>query len=153
MGVVTCVKESVYSAALTRGETYEVTEVDQAKHQVRLRGESGRTRWFPMHCFVEGSIKVPVLAGFSVDDPLDGRSQGLVEVTVELTGGQKRWCLVATPKGLVSSGEELEGGVAEFHAPNHHLLIISSLTVGTIGALLRHLDSQGELEACTLPLE
>ena len=48
---VTCIIESVYSHALTRGKRYMVLQADETKRQVKVRGDGGRARWYPMYCF------------------------------------------------------------------------------------------------------
>jgi hypothetical protein len=44
-----CILNTNY--ALTFARLYTILEHDQAKHQVRVRGDNNRTRWFPEGCF------------------------------------------------------------------------------------------------------
>ncbi|MEZ5657056.1 MAG: hypothetical protein R3E83_00530 [Burkholderiaceae bacterium] len=148
-----CVCESVYRGALTRGARYEVLALDPDRRQARMRGDNGRVRWFPLYCFAAGDVSVPRLAAFRIDDPIDPDGAYSVEVTVTLTDGQLRWCVFATPEALAASGELIDAGPARFHFGNRHIIIATALSEALIGAMLRQIDGQGELLACTLALE
>ncbi|MGU3501520.1 hypothetical protein [Mycobacterium sp. C31M] len=49
--IVTCVSVGAYEGGLSRGSGYTILGHDVVKRQVRVRGDGGRTRWFPIYCF------------------------------------------------------------------------------------------------------
>jgi hypothetical protein len=146
---LTCISESVYQHALTRGKIYDVLAVDADKDQVRVAADDGRMLWFSRSCFAEGAQEVPRLVSFIAQDPWGTASRQPIEVTVRLSDGSKRFCWVATPQALQATGDCLSDGSTFFHAPNRNLLILSHVTQHTVELLLRHLDAQGELEGCS----
>jgi hypothetical protein len=147
------VSESVYRGALTRGKHYTVLTLDDGKSQVRIKGDNGRTRWFPAYCFDQSDRSVPALAAFHLDDPIRPDEDLPVEVTVELSNGERRWCIFATPSALASCGDWIEGSQVPWHYGNRHIIIARELSEDLIGRMLHHIDSQGELVECTLQLE
>lgn len=151
MREITCVCESVYGDALTRGQRYEVRAKDSQKRQVRITGDNGRTRWFPTYCFDLSNGSVPILASFELDDPINPHDDLPIDVTVELSNGEQRWCIFATPSALARCGNWIEGTQVPFHYGNRHIIIARELSKELIGRMLRYIDSQGELAECTLP--
>jgi len=149
---MTCVCESVYRGALTRGKRYTVRAIDSEKRQVRITGDNGRTRWFPADCFDQSDRSVPTLATFHLDDPIRPHEGLSIEVTVELSNGERRWCIFATPSALACCGDWIEGTQVPFHYCNQHIIIARELSEELIGRMLRYIDSQGGLAECTLPL-
>jgi hypothetical protein len=127
MNELTCVCESVYKQALTRGQVYAV--LDQKGKQYLVRGDNGRVRWFPQYCFVEGTPVVPTLDHFQLDDPLEATQRMPIEVTVTLSTGEKRWCLVATPAALAQGGNWIEGTTVPFLYGLRHLIIAAEVGV------------------------
>ena len=152
MSEMICVCESVYRDALTRGKRYAVRAIDSEKRQVRITGDNGRTRWFPVYCFDQSDLSVPMLATFHLDDPIRPHEDLPIEVTVELSNGEQRWCIFATPSSLASCGDWIEGTQVPFHYCNRHIIIARELSEELVGRMLRYIDSQGELAECTLPL-
>jgi hypothetical protein len=153
MSEMVCVRESVYRYALTRGQRYTVFAADDAKRQVRVKGNNGRTRWFPIYCFDQSTRSVPTLATFHLDDPISADDDLSIEVTVELSDGERRWCTFVTPDALASRGDWIDGTQIPFHYGNRHIVVARELSEDLIGRMLRYIDSQGELAQCTLPLE
>lgn len=153
MSEMVCVSESVYRDALTRGKQYTVLAIDDEKRQVRIKGDNGRTRWFSAYCFDQSHRSVPTLATFHLDDPISPHEDRTIEVTVELTNGERRWCFFATPPALASCGHWIEGTQVPFHYDNRHIIIARELSEDLIGRMLRYIDSQGALVECTLELE
>lgn len=150
---VVCVSESVYHSALTRGNRYRVLDIDVAKQQLRIQGDNGRTRWFPMYCFGQGDQHVPTLTGFHVDDPIEWAQASGIEVTVHFEDGERRWCILATPSALAGCGDLIDGTDVHFHYDlPRNFILVSNLSEDLIGRVLRHLESQGDLLQCTLPL-
>lgn len=150
MNELTCICVSVYAQALTRGRQYTI--LDQKGKQYLLEGDNGRVRLFPNYCFTEGVISVPVLAHFQIEHPLELAETTILEVTVTLSTGEKRWCLVATPAALAHGGNWIEGTTIPFRYGLRHLIIASELNEVLIGRMLHYIDSQGQLLECTLPL-
>jgi len=148
--IATCQCVSVFGNALTRGKQYSVLAVDEEKRQVRVRGDNGRIRWFPAYCFTLDATKVPILVDYWLD-PVDTPHDFPIDVTVQLSDGQERWCVFATPTALVRCGDCIEGTDLVFRYHNRHLIVASRLSHDLIGRMLRHIDSQGRLAECTLP--
>jgi hypothetical protein len=143
----------VYGDALTRGKQYAVIAIDDEKRQVRIKGDNGRTRWFPAYCFYQRDRQVPTLITFHIDDPIMPDEDLPIEVTVELSNGDRRWCIFTTPSALASCGNWIEGTHVPFHYGNRHIIIARELSEDFIRRMLHQIDSQGELVECTLTLE
>ena len=150
MTEVVCLSVSVYRDALTRGRRYTVLATDDRDHY-RIQGDNGRIRSFPMDVFDQSDRSVPTLTGYQIDDPIPWAHW--IEVTVQLSNDERRWCHFATPSSLAGSGNRIEGTKVRFHYGYRHLIIAEELSEDLIGKILRHIDDQGELEECTLPLE
>jgi hypothetical protein len=88
---------------------------------------------------------------YHVQDP-EAMSDGVAEVCVDLTGGQRRWCYFPPPAAPASSGATIEGTSVRFHYGMPHLIIVAELSEDLIGRALREIDSQGDLLACTRPI-
>lgn len=153
MNELICICESVYQGALTRGRRYTVLSKDDERRQIRIQGDNGRTRWFPAFCFSQGDQSVPTLARYQVDELTGQDEDKMVEVTVHLSDGERRWCIFATPMALANCGSWIEGTQVPFHYCNRHIIIAGELSEILIGRMLQYIDSQGELAECTLPLE
>jgi hypothetical protein len=170
----TCVDEASYSEALTRGKKYEV--LSEKAGAIRVKGDNGRSRWFPKSCFDLSGKTIPVLESFTIDDPIQNPKCDYVEVSVRMSTRRCRWCIFVTsawiaayfgralePKAvdhdgfvidqIMYMGETLttKSGVRfeEIHAP--HIIIVAELSSEVIEATLRYIDSQGELKASTRP--
>jgi hypothetical protein len=146
----TCIDEATYSGSLTRGRSYPVLARDQDKRQVRVRADSGRVRWFPEDCFDLLGREVLTLVRVTPEEDVSGDS---VEVEVELSDGQRRWCWFVTPEGL-SRLCQLQLGperLIMYAAP--HMVVVSAITEAVINQALRHIDAQNELLDCTRPYD
>lgn len=152
MSDLICVSESVYRDALTRGKRYAVCAIDSQNRQVRIMGDNGRTRWFPAYCFDQNAQSAQILVAFHLDHPINAHEDVPVEVTVELSNGEHRWCIFATASALASCGDWIDGTQVPFHYCNRHIIIAGELSEELIGRMLRYIDSQGDLVECTLPL-
>jgi hypothetical protein len=177
MHEATCMDISIYREALTRGKKYEVLAYDEAKGKIRVKGDNGRTRWFPKLCFDLKGRTVGVLESFTIDDPILDPKMDCIEVTVKLSTRRKRWCFFVTPSWLEAymSGTlepkpiDHDGWVIHqitylghtvttregrqfeaIHVP--HMIIVPELTPEIIEASLRYIDGQGELKECTKSL-
>ena len=152
MNEVICVCVASYRNALTRGKRYAVLDTDAAKEQLRVKGDNGRARWFSELCFVPGDQLVPLLVGYKLDDPITPGPDQNVEVMVQLSDGQRRWCTFVTPSQLANHGEWIEGTQIPFHYENHCVIIAGQLSEELIGRMLQQIEDQGELVNCTWPL-
>lgn len=153
MSEVVCVSQSVYRDALTRGKRYTVPSIDEEKRQIRIKGDNGRVRWFPAYCFDQSERSVPLLTAFHLDDAIRPDEDLPIEVTVELSNGERRWCIFATPSALASCGDWVEGTKIPFHYGNRHVIVSRELSEDLVGRILNYIDAQGELVECTLLLE
>lgn len=147
-----CKQISVYQGALTRGKQYLEIARDEGAQQVRIEDDRGRKRWYPMYCFDNGIEPLPMLVDYQLEDQTDTIENSFIEVTVTLSNGERRWCIVATPAALVGCGDWIPETQIRFHYRNRHMLVLEKLSEDLIGRVLRHIDTQGELEECTLPL-
>lgn len=150
MKQVVCLGAGVYHHALTRGKHYSVLAHDEQKRQIRIKGDNGKTRWFPTYSFGDTSVAVPTLSAYEIDDEFTAGAGQVVEVTVQLTDGQT--CRFATPAALANFGNEIQGIQTRFHYCNRDLIVADELSEDLIGRMLRHIDNQGDLIECTLPL-
>jgi hypothetical protein len=168
----TCIEEWPYTEALTRGKKYEV--LAEKEDSIRIKGDNGRTKWFPKTSFDLTGKNLPVLQSFKIDDPIHDPRCDCVEVTIRLSTRRRRWCWFVTPKwlqayfdhtlepkpinydGLVMHqitylGETVTTPSGSrfdaIHVP--HMIIVSELTSEAIEATLRHLDRCGELKNAT----
>ncbi len=148
---VTCICESVYRNALTRGRKYAT--IEKKDGLVKITGDNGRTRWFSSYCFDLQGECATTMTSFKLDDPIEDASKYAVEVTVTLSDGQRRWCLFTTPSVLASCGELLEDTQVRFHYCNTHLIVATEISEILVKRILKEIDAQGDLISCTVPLD
>ena len=156
MKEITCISQSIYPAALTRGKRYKLVKFADNKRVVRIRGDNNRTHWYPAICFDFENQPVPMLQLFSIDDPhLFGNSKnGYTEVTIKFSTGELRWCNFATPSYIAYHHDGwIPGSSITFSYNNQHLIITNEITYYLVEQILKRLDSQNELIKCTLPLD
>jgi hypothetical protein len=154
MDEVICVRESNYRSALTRGKQYKVLATNTEKQQVRVKGDNGRSRWFPDYCF--GSVNQPVITMVSYEaySSFNAFEQDTdIEVIVHLSDSQTRHCWFATPTALSKSGGWIDGTQIPFHYSNRNVIIANQLSEDLIGRMLRYIDGQGKLFECTSPID
>ena len=96
-------------------------------------------------------LLLPMLA-YTIDDRITEPLTACVEVTVDLGDGHKRWCFFATPQMLAACGDWVEGTRVRLHPGVPHTIIVSQLSEGNIGRVLKQLYADGDLEAHTAPL-
>lgn len=151
---VICRTAASYAGALTRGTRYTVLEQNFDKAQVKVLGDNGRQRWFPTSCFVADGSTLLRLVRFTVDEHDATRTEwDFVEVTVELSDGQRRWCCFATPAGLGSLAQARLGRDWLHVYGMPHLIAVSALTHQVIEHTLQYIESRDELLQCTCPLD
>ena len=153
MNKMVCVSVSVFRDALTRGKQYDVLAIDEDKRKIRITGDNGRTRWFPSYCLDQSNRSVPTLETFHLDDPITTNEDRAIEVTVQLSNGERRWCIFATPSALANCGFWIEGTQIPFHYSNRHIIIARELSEDLILRMLHEIDRQGALEDCTVQLD
>ena len=150
--MATCVTVSVYADALTYGGSYEILEVDADRKQVRVLGDNGRIRWYPMFCFDLTGAKVPKLVETRIEDPTDGSVAA--EVELYFSDGQRRWCYFTTPAMLSERGGCTTIGaerLLSFSA--RHMIVVTSINREVIEQSLDYIESQGELFNGSMPIE
>ncbi|WP_224753551.1 hypothetical protein [Paenibacillus terricola] len=144
--IVTCTSIGVYEHALTRGNKYKVINQENAKY--RIKGDHGKRVWINQAYFDLGEVFVLQMMDWKFDD--DILSWNIIEVTIVFNDGSSRWCNMTTPEKLVE----------HFKNPMTHplglfmdkLIIMKTLEKDDVEQTLRYLDSQGELEKATRPL-
>src|SRR5579859_2238077 len=95
-----------------------------------------------------------MLKSFIIEDDLDLQTTGAVEVIVELEEGQRRWCYCMTPQALAASGDWIDGTPVRLHYNAPYMIVIASpLDKTLIELALQHIDREGKLEVCTMPLD
>ncbi len=149
MSEATCISEAGYGVALTYSRKYEILVRDEDKRQVKVKGDNGRARWFPMGCFDLTGSEIPVLTTITIRDDLEPEPSSWVEVDLELSDGQKRWCWFATPKLLLKAGDRIEGTSIRALYGVPHLIVVNEVTAEIISQVLHHIEKQGELLKCT----
>lgn len=150
---ITCKTVSVYSDGLTRGKSYKVLGVNEEKQMVQIAGDNGRLRWFPQHIFnLDGSVVVKLL-NWKFDDEVteDPSETNWIEITLEMSDGSKRWCILFTPKRLINIFNQPDIDPPGMHIK--HMIIIRSYTYEDVNRTLISLDEDDELFDATLPLE
>jgi hypothetical protein len=147
--IATCTGVGVYGHALTFGNQYVVLSHDTGKRQIRVRGDHGKMRWFPTYWFDLSGRPVVKLVSLHIDDPL-GDPLLSVDVGLEFSDGQRRWCTFVTPEilsGVGGNAECPDGRLLMYDAP--HMIIVSAITRDTIETSIAYIESQGRLLECS----
>lgn len=151
---VTCMSEGVYSGSLRYSHMYRVIAYDTDKRQMKVQNENGHVRWYPENCFVPGRKEFPKLARILAWDQIEDAQRSSVEVTIELSDGQRRWCFFITPEGLAHlDGQTLHGTVHLILYGAPHMIVLRDLSLQSIEEALSYIECQGELLACTRLIE
>lgn len=153
MSEAVCVTEGGYAAVLTRGNRYRVLAVDDGNARVQVRADTNRIRWFPASCFDMSGHQVPVLVCVITRDDISTPQVGPIEVDIELSDGQRRWCFVVTPEGLASLTQAALGNerLLMYGAP--HMIVVSSISRVVIEQALQYIDHQNDVLTCTRLIE
>jgi hypothetical protein len=147
-----CITEASYAGALTRGRRYVAVAEDDEKKQVKVRADTGRICWFPAACFVPHDHSVLSVIRVVLDDHVDRSHTGVIEVTVELSDGQRRWCMVSTPEGVSRLMQaQLPAGRLLLYGASH-LIVVDTLSPAMIEQAIRYIERQNDLLASTLPI-
>jgi len=95
-----------------------------------------------------------MMKSFTIEDELSLQATGAVEVIVEMQDGQRRWCYFLTPDALRDCGDWIDGTQVRIHYNAPYMIVVAApLDENVIRQALRHLDRDGKLEVCTMPLE
>jgi hypothetical protein len=151
---VTCTGVAGYGHALTYGNRYAVLERDEAKRQVRLRGDNGKRRWYPCGCFDMAGGEVPRIVGIDVRDSIEDPLADWIEVEIDLSVGPRRWCYFTTPESIARLTGEVALGPERLVCHNtSNLIVVTRITHDVIEAALKYIESQGDILACTRAME
>lgn len=93
------------------------------------------------------------LKSFEIDDDLRHAENGAIEVTVTFADGRRRWCSFMTPTGLSNAGDWISATRIRIHCGSPQMIVVSELDASIIQKALHHIQSEGELEACTRPVD
>lgn len=151
MDEITCVTAGVYKHALTRGRRYTPLAYAGDMRTVKVRGDNGRTRWYPTHCFDLTGGEVAQIAKITIPDYQVWAADGDVEVDILLSTGERRWCWFLTPAALARLCEEPLVSAKLLLVGAAHHIFVDSLSEASIAGALRYLEHQNQLEGHTLP--
>lgn len=87
----------------------------------------------------------PSIASYRIEDPLDRPEEGAVEVVLQLSDGQRRWCFFFTPERMALVGDWVEGTQVRMHLGVTHMIVVTELKPEIIDRVLRELDAKGLL--------
>ena len=140
--------------ALNRGKRHIVLAADIEKHQVRIKGDNQRIRWFPAHCYDQSDLSAPVLATFHLEDPIRPQENIFIEVTVELSNGDNlSWffqfrisptCFLGKSDALIFRpydnyiGKSLCNGTHNFMLYNIYLIMFKSICLSETAYFLSY---------------
>lgn len=147
---VYCVSESVHSPGLVYGNQYEVIDINPNKQLVCISNEHGKERWYPASCFEE--LEQPPI---SIDSWIcdDDDFMPFCDITITLNDGTQRWCIMATPEHLATSGETHPiNETIRWHEPCAHLFIVNHITTEVVEHILQQTLRQGRLIDSTVLL-
>jgi hypothetical protein len=172
--LATCLDQTSYPEALTRGKKYPILAYDGEKRQIRICGDNQRSRWYPTVCFDLSGNDCPLITAITLDDPIQDPQHDCIEVSISLSNGKTRWCFCVTPSWLAGAISNLNAPklididgfplaqhslLADFMTASDgsffgvvnvpHLLILSTLSEPVIRAALEHIISQNELDRST----
>jgi len=85
------------------------------------------------------------IASYRIEDRLDRPEEGAVEVVLELSDGQRRWCFFLTPARMSLVGDWVDGTQVRVHLGAEHMIVVSELTPDIVDRVLRELDAKGLL--------
>jgi hypothetical protein len=95
-----------------------------------------------------------MLRSFEIQDDLAMQDRGAVEVVLHLDDGRSRWCYFMTPQALTNCGHWIDGTRTPIHYKAPYMIVVSGrLDERVIEEALRHIDSRGDLEGCSMPLD
>jgi hypothetical protein len=94
-----------------------------------------------------------MLQSFTIDDNLEAQVSRAIEVTLLFDGGVRRWCYFMRVEALMACGDWIDGTQTRVHYGAPHMIVVAgALSREVIELALKHIEAQGELEQCSLPL-
>jgi hypothetical protein len=93
------------------------------------------------------------LSDIEVQEEYEAELGQYVEVVIRLSNGQRRWCIFATAEALAGMGDPLEETEVRLLYGVPHVIVVTAFNREIIRRVLHYIDRQGELLACTKPLE
>src|SRR5689334_17939446 len=94
-----------------------------------------------------------MLKSFTIESDLAIQSTGAIEVIVEMQDGQRRWCYFLTPQALTACGDWINGTRIRIHYAAPYMIVVAApLDEKIIKQALCHIDRDGKLEVCTMPM-
>lgn len=156
----TCISEEIYPDALTRGKRYEILKINEATGKLRIRGDNGRTRWFPLYSFDLTNQEPPYIThfkitnDFSAADPEDTLAREInrfIHVEIELSNGERRDCFFITPENLALTGNSVmvSDRRVRFSYNQEYLIVITETSEESIGVVLKYFERNNELATVT----
>ena len=95
-----------------------------------------------------------MLKSFTIDDDLAAQDLRAIEVSLETTSGERRWCFLMTPAALSACGDFVAGTTIRFHLGVPHMIVVAGrLDRPLIERVLNELSERNELLQCSLPIE
>ncbi|MBE1553064.1 hypothetical protein [Sporosarcina limicola] len=139
-----------YTNNLTRGKSYQVIEINGEKELIRIICDLGRHRWFPQYYFNLDGTGVVSFISWTFDDEVtvDPTVTNWIEISLEMSDGSKRWCMLYTPERLLNVFKQPNIDPPGMHLK--HMIIVRSYTVGDVQWTLTSLEQQDELMKATL---
>lgn len=137
---ITCRTVSGYSDNLSRGKSYKVLGVNEEKQMVRVICNHGRHRLFNLD-----DSMVVTLQNWKFDDEVtdDPRDTNWLEITLQMSDGSKRWCILYTPQRMYNLFNQ-----PTIHPPGiyiKHMIISRSYSYEGTNSTLIYLDEEDEL--------
>jgi hypothetical protein len=151
--VATCNNVGVFEDALTYGDQYAILARDTDKKQVKVRGDNGRTRWYPNYCFDMSGQPVVRVVRSTIDDRIDGPVTWTVDVVLEFSDGQRRLCHFTTPETLSRGSGDAQFGGERLLSYVPHMIVVSAITREVIEQSLAFIESHGRILDCSIPLD
>jgi hypothetical protein len=150
---VVCRVAGVYTDALTRGKSYKVLEINNDKEMVQVKGDNERLRWFPFYHFNFNGENVIDLVSWEFDDEVtnDPNETNWIEITMKMSDGSKRWCILYTPERISNLLQQPNIYPKGLHIK--HMIVVKSYGKEDVQSVLDYLNQEDELIGATLPLD
>jgi hypothetical protein len=88
-----------------------------------------------------------------ITDTIDDSQTSSIEVEVELSNGQHRWCFFVTPELLAKQGDFIEGTEVRLHYGVPHMVVVSEISEDIINQAVLEIYRQGALIDCSQLME
>lgn len=141
-----CINESVYGKHLSYGQAYKILDNDLVKNQYLILGDLDKSVWIPHYCFAPSNEEVEFLESLTIDDQISDPINDIIEVTLTLSSGARRWCTFCTPAHLQTIL------VSNKYFSDQHTVFVPILSKEAVEESLDALTRQGELMDVTRPL-